>query len=59
MAEYGNCFIFNTNYNLESDPVAGRRVSSLTGPSFGLNLIITLDQKNYMRGEITKQVSAW
>jgi hypothetical protein len=33
-----------------------RRKSSLTGPSFGLNLIITLDKQNYMEGEITKQV---
>ena len=33
-----------------------RRVSSLTGPSFGLNLITTLGQINYMDGAITKQV---
>ena len=33
-----------------------RRISTLTGPSFGLNLIINLDQINYMKGEITKQV---
>ena len=33
-----------------------RRLSSLTGPSFGLNLITNLDQINYMDGEITKQV---
>ena len=33
-----------------------RRVSSLTGPSFGLNLITTLGQMNYMDGAITKQV---
>ena len=32
------------------------RVSSLTGPSFGLNLITTLGQMNYMDGAITKQV---
>ena len=35
-----------------------RRVSSLTGPSFGLNLVTTLGQMNYMDGAITKQVSA-
>ena len=58
MALYGNCFIFNTDYNAERDILAGLRVSSLTGPSFGLNLIITLDQTNYMRGGITKQVCA-
>ena len=32
------------------------RVSSLTGPSFGLNLIVTLGLINYMKGAITKQV---
>ena len=36
--------------------LAGRRVSSLTGPSFGLNLIIALDQANYLKGGMTKQV---
>ena len=56
MALYGNCFIFNTRYNEENDWFAGKRVSSLTGPSFGLNLIVDLDQVNYLRGGITKQV---
>jgi hypothetical protein len=56
MALYGNCFIFNTKYNLENDWFAGERVSSLTGPSFGLNVIVDLDQTNYLRGGITKQV---
>ena len=56
MALYGNCFVFNTKYNMDLDALAGKRVSSLTGPSFGLNLIVTLDQTNYMKGGITKQV---
>lgn len=56
VALYGNCFIFNAEYNADKDSLAGSRTSSLTGPSFGLNLIITLDQLNYMRGGITKQV---
>ena len=56
VALYGNCFVFNTNYNIERDRLGGRRVSSLTGPSFGLNLIVKLDQINYMKGGITKQV---
>ena len=34
-----------------------RRTSSLTGPSFGLNLVLTLGKINYMDGEITKEVS--
>ena len=56
VALYGNCFVFNTNYNEGRDRLGGRRVSSLTGPSFGLNLIVKLDQINYMKGGITKQV---
>ena len=35
-----------------------RRLSSLTGPSFGLNLIVALDQIDYMKGGITKQVKS-
>ena len=66
-AQQGNCFIFNSEYNFEDkmmyeETEAGyydtgkRRLSTLTGPSFGLNLILALDQQNYMQGEITKQV---
>ena len=66
-AQYGNCFIFNSKYNLEDDTLYRRdddqytktdssRVSTLTGPSFGLNLIVGLDQIDYMKGGITKQV---
>ena len=57
LALYGNCFTFNTNYNLERDNLAGRRESSLTGPSFGLNLNIALDRNNYV--DQTKHVSYW
>ena len=67
MAQQGNCFIFNSEYNFEDKMMyeereegyydtGKRRLSTLTGPSFGLNLILTLDQQNYMQGEITKQV---
>ena len=67
VARQGNCFIFNTEYNFKDDFIyeededgyydkGTRRLSSLTGPSFGLNLIVTLDQTNYMEGEITTQV---
>ena len=66
-AQYGNCFIFNSKYNLEDDTLYRRdddqytktdnsRLSTLTGPSFGLNLIVGLDQIDYMKGGITKQV---
>ena len=67
VAQHGNCFIFNSEYNLQDTimyvegdegyyDTGKRRISTLTGPSFGLNLIINLDQINYMKGEITKQV---
>ena len=67
VARYGNCFIFNSKYNLGDDTLYVRnddkyietensRLSTLTGPSFGLNLIVGLDQNEYMKGGITKQV---
>ena len=48
VANYGNCFMFNSEYNNKNDKIAGQRVSSLTGPSFGLTLVIELDEDNYM-----------
>jgi hypothetical protein len=59
--------MFNSEYNFEDrimyneteegyHDTGKRRLSTLTGPSFGLNLIVNLDQTNYMEGEITKQV---
>ena len=67
VARQGNCFTYNSEYNFEDKDLyreeedgyyetGKRRLSSLTGPSFGLNLVITLDQTNYMEGEITTQV---
>ena len=60
--------MFNAKYNVEDsimytknvdgfNDTGKRRTSSLTGPSFGLNLVLTLDKINYMDGEITKEVS--
>ena len=57
VALFGNCFTFNTKHNENKDKAAGKRVSSLTGPSFGLNLILELDLFNYLKGNITKHVS--
>ena len=65
--QYGNCFTFNSKYNVEDTAIykkenasykdtGKRRLSSLTGPSFGLNLIVTLDLINYIKGAITKEV---
>ena len=67
VAQYGNCYVFNSKYNHEDDTLfkfkdtkyistGKRRLSSLTGPSFGLNLIVALDQIDYMKGGVTKQV---
>ena len=69
VAQYGNCYSFNSKYNLKDDilyhiedkkyvDTGQRRLSSLTGPSFGLNLIVALDQIDYMKGGITKQVKS-
>ena len=49
VANYGNCFMFNSVYNNQNDTLAGERVSSLTGPSFGLILVLELDWDNYMQ----------
>ena len=69
VASQGNCFTFNSQYNAKDSfmyqsigkayhATGKRRWSSLTGPRFGLNLIVTMDQLVYMKGEITKQVSS-
>lgn len=58
VALFGSCFTFNTEYNEKKDEAAGKRVSSLTGPSFGLNLILELDLFNYLKGNITKHTGA-
>ena len=69
VAQYGNCYSFNSLYNMKDDTLyqmegkkhvdtGQRRLSSLTGPSFGLNLIVALDQIDYMKGGITKQVKS-
>ena len=36
--------------------MAGKRVSSLTGPSFGLKVVLQLEEENYMEGGYTTQV---
>ena len=63
MAQQGNCYTFNSEYNYNDEFMytnktrkETQRKSSLTGPRFGLKLIVTLDQLQYMEGAITKQV---
>ena len=48
--------MFNSVYNKKTDRLAGRRVSSLTGPSFGLKIVLELEEKKYMQGGYSPQV---
>ena len=54
---YGNCFTFNTEEN-DDDPFAGVRKSSMTGPFFGLSLILNLEQRYYVGNGITQAAGA-
>ena len=53
---YGNCFIFNSKIN-KNDSLAGKRTLALTGPTFGLSLVLNLNQKYYLRKGATQKVS--
>ena len=55
---YGNCFAFNKE-NATDDAGAGKRVTSLTGPRFGLSLVLNIDPEGYMAGGRTQQVNFW
>ena len=44
---YGNCYTFNSAYNNESDLDGGRRRSSMTGATFGMSLVLNIEQENY------------
>ena len=55
---YGNCFAFNTVYKNSRSKEKKSILSSISGPSFGLNIILALDQRNYMKNGITEQVNA-
>ena len=48
--------MFNSRYNKKKDPLAGRRMSSLTGPSFGLKVVLELEEQKYMQGGFSTQV---
>jgi hypothetical protein len=52
---YGTCFTFNS-INNNRDTFAGNRISSMTGPFFGLSLVLNIDQDAYM--DISKQAGA-
>ena len=44
---HGNCFTFNSAINAQ-DIHGGKRVTSMAGPNFGLNLVINIEQSKYM-----------
>ena len=52
---YGNCFAFNKN-DIAADPEAGERKASLTGPKFGLSLVLNIQPHDYMTNGRTEQV---
>ena len=54
-ASYGACYTFNSELNPDDEHLDSR-ISSMTGPFFGLSLVLNLEQKNYLKGGITKQV---
>ena len=56
-ATYGNCYSFNYEFN-QHDKMKGKRQLSLTGPSYGLSLVLNLDQGNYMQKGYSKQAGA-
>ena len=55
---YGNCFTFNAMDNYEKDPFAGKRVATLTGTTYGLTLVLNIDQGAYLKNGETKQAGA-
>ena len=52
-ANYGNCYTFNSKLYKNQ---GSSYITSLTAPNFGLYLVLNLDQRNYMRQGLTKQV---
>ena len=56
-ASYGNCFTFNAALNYD-DPLGGERVTPLTGPNFGLELVINIETSKYMIGGVTPTAGA-
>ena len=54
---FGNCYTFNSGLN-EADAFGGERVASMTGPNFGLSLVLNIEQHKYMANGQTKQAGA-
>ena len=53
---YGNCYAFNKD-DIKADPEAGNRKTSLTGPKFGLTLVLNIGPEGYMTNGRTEQVT--
>lgn len=51
---YGNCFTFNHKLNLARDPSAGNRHLAISGNNHGLQLVINLDQNQYIKTGLTQ-----
>ena len=54
---FGNCYTFNSRSN-ELDALGGYRVSSMTGPYFGLSIVLNIEQGQYQTDGETKQAGA-
>lgn len=52
---YGSCYSFNSNM---SGSAATIWSSSLPGPIMGLQVVLNLEQSQYMRNSITKSAGA-
>ena len=57
-ATYGNCYMFNSKLNRDNDGRAGRRKSSQTGPFLGLQIVLNIEQSNYMKKGQSEQAGA-
>ncbi len=55
-ASYGNCYVFNHKVNSASDVFAGKRITSQTGPSAGLTLMLDAETEKYMMNKKTMMV---
>ncbi len=53
---YGNCFTFNSGLSSNGTSSSNDRVSSMSGPTFGLELVFNLHQQTYMKQGQTRAV---
>ena len=53
--QYGNCFTFNSQFN-RIDANGGYRTNMLTGPDFGLTMVLNVEQNKYIATGQTETV---